>query len=484
MRPFPAKNFRVSFLLSVLLLAMTAAHAVIPNNVTSRNYFGTLTFNRAVHVAALPGLDSHFVVLEQWLSTATSVGQVSLVRSVGGTWTKSVFDTVTFSGTVSSNREMGLLSVAFHPAFAQNRKYYLSYTPSYTNGGNPPARIHVVERRADSTLLKRDAAVASRVLLNVTQSGNTQKGGNIAFGPSDGFLYVGLGDGGGNGDPSNMAQNADSLQGKILRVDVNATSAGKEYAIPSDNPFTTGKTEVWVKGFRNPWRWTIHPVRNELWVADVGTNLQDEISLAPKGGNMGWNIREGNSCFPSTVTNCTTTGLTAPLVTRNAGATIGGVFFLGQASGQFNDTYIFGNGNADSVYAMRITNGAVADAARGIAGGAAMNNISSLATDPRGRVLAVKLGTSGTGQNINANTGIVSVLESPDMVLNPVVALRHAAPGAGAPRFTRADVLRNRDQYIIKTLDGRHAAEIPSGAFLAARKGSAGPAQILTSLWD
>ena len=279
-----------SFLPS-LFFSVTAVSAAIPNNVTTRNYFGTLTFNRAVAVVAVPGKDSTFVVAEQWLSSPTTTGQLTLVQSVGGVWTKSVFDTVTLTGSVSSNREMGLLGLAFHPQYAQNRKYYLTYTPSYTQGGTPPTRLHVVERRADETLLKKDPAVPSRILLNIPQAGNDQKAGHLLFGPQDGFLYVGVGNSGGNGD--NMAQNADSLQGKILRINVNATDAGKEYAVPADNPFVgqTGKPEVWAKGMRNPWRFTIHPVRNELWIGDVGSDISDEVTLAPKGGNLGWNVR-------------------------------------------------------------------------------------------------------------------------------------------------------------------------------------------------
>jgi glucose/arabinose dehydrogenase len=413
------------------------------------------------------------------------------VRSVAGTWTKSAFDTVTFSGTVTNNREMGLLGFAFHPQFAKNRKYYMSYTPSYTNGGNPPARLHVVERLADETLLKRDAAVASRIVLNVTQSGNTQKGGHLQFGPADGYLYIGLGDGGGNGDPTGIAQNLDSLQGKILRIDVNAQDAGKQYAVPADNPFvgqSGAKGEIWARGVRNPWRWTIHPVRNEVWVGDVGTNVQDEISPAPKGGNLGWNVREGGSCFPTSVTTCTSAGLTAPLFTRNAESLIGGVFFLGEASGQFNDTYIFaniGNAGAATVYAMRIANGAIVDQPASIA---TATNVASFGTDHRGRILAARLGTYGTGsssQTITANTGSVLVLESPDMILSPATSVRGGRAGARfAKPITRLELLRDRDHFEITTLDGRRASGIPSGAFLVARKGTAEPAQLLTQVWD
>ena len=467
-----------SFLPS-LFFSVTAVSAAIPNNVTTRNYFGTLTFNRAVAVVAVPGKDSTFVVAEQWLSSPTTTGQLSLVQSVGGVWTKSVFDTVTFTGSVSSNREMGLLGLAFHPQYAQNRKYYLTYTPSYTQGGTPPTRLHVVERRADETLLKKDPAVPSRILLNIPQAGNDQKAGHLLFGPQDGFLYIGVGNSGGNGD--NMAQNADSLQGKILRINVNATDAGKEYAVPADNPFVgqTGKPEVWAKGMRNPWRFTIHPVRNELWIGDVGSDISDEVTLAPKGGNLGWNVREGASCFPATVTSCANTGFTAPLYTRAAQSLIGGIFFLGETSSQFNDTYIFGNSAGGQIYAMRITNGAIADQPFQVA---TATNVSSFGTDNRGRILAARVGTSGTGPNINANTGTVVVLESPDMILLPPSALRHARDARGLKPISRNDLLRDRDAYLIRTLDGRRVAAIPSGAFLVSKKGSAESAQILSPL--
>ena len=175
--------------------------------------------------------------------------------------------------------------------------------------------------------------------------------------------------------------------------------------------------------------------------------------------------------------------MTAPLHTRSNSSLIGGVFFLGEASGQFNDTYIFGNSANGFIYGMRITNGVIADQPVQIA---TATNVSSFGTDNRGRILAARVGNSGAQNSITANTGTVVVLNSPDMIISPAVALRHTARG-GAPYvkpITRGELLRNRDHYEIKTLNGRSLTSIPSGAFLVSKKGSPVSPQLMSPVWE
>jgi glucose/arabinose dehydrogenase len=464
---------------------LQSARAAIPNNVTSRNFFGTTLFTRPIHVEEIPGKDSVFVVLEQYS------GQVLILRYANGAWTKSVFDTVVFTGTVTSNRELGLLGMAFHPNFSQNRKYYLIYTPNYTNGAAITARATVVERRADTSFTKRDTAVASRVVLAVPGVGATQIGGHIAFGRVDGYLYVGLGDGGGTGDPGLRAKNIDSLQGKIIRINVDSLEAGKQYAIPADNPFagqTGNRREVWAYGIRHPWRWTFHPTNDSMWMADLGVDAQDEISLVVKGGNHGWNTVEGTTCY-SPVSGCVTTGFVIPAYTRSTSQSlIGGVFFRGQTSGQFHDTYIFGNNSGGQIWGMRLVNGAVADQPVQIA---TMANVSSFGKDARGRILVVRLGTSGTGQNINANTGLVSVLESPDMVLSGSTSVRRSPSGKrmDSARYRApiraTDLLRQPERYEVRAADGRllnARSDRMTGVVWARTAGGTDPLQAVTVL--
>jgi glucose/arabinose dehydrogenase len=339
----------------------------------------------------------------------------------------------------------------------------------------------VVERRADTSLTRRDTAIASRVVIAIPAIGSVQIGGHIGFGPQDGYLYVGSGDGGGTGDPGNRSRNIDSLQGKILRVNVDSVESGKQYAIPADNPHameTGNRREVWAYGIRHPWRWTIHPVNNTMWVGDLGVDGHDEVSQVTKGGNLGWNTVEGTICYLP-VSGCVTTGFVIPVYTRAAQSLIGGVYFLGQETGQFHDTYIFGNYTGGQIWAMRLLNGAVVDAATQVA---TMANVSSFGTDSRGRILVVRHGTSGTGQNINANTGTVFVLESPDMVLAQVTGIRGAkgdARGAGRKVIRAGDLLRNPDGYEVRGLDGRNLSGKVSGVVWVREKGRAHAHQML-----
>jgi glucose/arabinose dehydrogenase len=246
-----------------------------------------------------------------------------------------------FAGT-----EMGLLGMTFHPSFQQNRKFYLNYVRS-SSGQIQSVIAEYVQSPANSNLA--DPA-SERILLVVNQAGNfpNHKAGQLAFGP-DGFLYFGLGDGGGAGDPFGHGQNTQTLLGKMMRIDVNSTSPGLAYSIPPDNPFATGGglPEIFAIGFRNPWRFSSDRATGRLFVADVGQNSFEEVDLVQKGGNYGWNIMEGAHCFdpPS---GCNMTGLTPPIVEiphPEAEAVIGGFVYHGTALADLQGSYIFGDLN-------------------------------------------------------------------------------------------------------------------------------------------
>jgi len=138
------------------------------------------------------------------------------------------------------------------------------------------------------------------IILEIAQPFSNHKGGQIAFGP-DGYLYVGMGDGGSGGDPLGNGQNRATLLGKILRIDVNSLSTGRNYGLPADNPFvgnTLGfKEEIYAYGFRNPWRFSFDSATGKLWVGDVGQNQIEEIDVVEKGKNYGWNIMEGSLTY-------------------------------------------------------------------------------------------------------------------------------------------------------------------------------------------
>lgn len=190
--------------------------------------------------------------------------------------------------------EEGLLGLAFHPKYKQNGKFYLYYTTS-----DAPHTSVISEW----TVSKSDPNAADpgseRELLRIKQPFWNHNGGTIVFGP-DGYLYVGLGDGGAANDPQGNGQNLGTLLGSILRIDVDAATTTKAYGIPKDNPFVDkegARPEIYAYGVRNVWRLSFDRKTGQGWFADVGQNLWEEIDLLTAGGNYGWNLREGRHKF-------------------------------------------------------------------------------------------------------------------------------------------------------------------------------------------
>ena len=195
---------------------------------------------------------------------------------------------------ISSGGERGLLSVAFHPAFAQNGLLYVDYTDR--NGDT-----RIVELHAKPGAATIDAQ--RRVLLKIKQPFDNHNGGQLQFGP-DGFLYIGMGDGGSGGDPQGNGQKGSTLLGKLLRIDVDHASGGRRYAIPATNPFrgrAGWRPEIYALGLRNPWRFSFDSTSGDLWIGDVGQGDWEEIDHVARGrgrgANFGWNRREGRHHF-------------------------------------------------------------------------------------------------------------------------------------------------------------------------------------------
>ncbi len=190
----------------------------------------------------------------------------------------------------------GLLGMAFHPQYIENGFFFVNYTAS--DGDTVIARFQSLP---DYSRGDPDSQV---ILLEITQPVGEHRGGDLAFGP-DGYLYASIGDGGaaGYGDQDGNAQNPDSLLGKVLRLDVDAE---QPYAIPTDNPYATegGAPEVWVRGLRNPWRFSFDSLTGDLFIADVGEISIEEVNFLPAGHsggeNMGWNYLEGSNHFTGT----------------------------------------------------------------------------------------------------------------------------------------------------------------------------------------
>jgi len=187
-------------------------------------------------------------------------------------------------------REQGLLSMAFHPNYQENGRFFVKYT-AFEDG-----RTIVAEYRRAEDLSVADPS-SERVILEVAQPDDPHNGGHLQFGP-EGFLYISLGDGGGPGGPNN-GQDLKSLLGKILRIDVNKEAP---YVIPPDNPFvgqSEVRSEIFAYGFRNPWRFSFDRCEGSLYLADVGGKNWEEVNFVMKGGNYGWPVLEGGHCWPT-----------------------------------------------------------------------------------------------------------------------------------------------------------------------------------------
>ena len=219
-------------------------------------------------------------------------GAIRIVNSDGSVNSTNFLN---IASLISTGSERGLLGIAFHPQYATNGYFYVNYT---NTAGNT-----VVARYTRSST---DANVANpssaQIILTVTQPAANHNGGCLRFGP-DGYLYIGMGDGGGAGDTSNYAQNINSLLGKMLRINVNS---GTPYSNPSDNAFpgaVAGSDEIWATGLRNPWKFSFDRVTGDLWIADVGQNAIEEINKVPAetaaGKNFGWRCYEGTAVYNS-----------------------------------------------------------------------------------------------------------------------------------------------------------------------------------------
>ncbi|MDD1778043.1 MAG: PQQ-dependent sugar dehydrogenase [Candidatus Helarchaeota archaeon] len=249
---------------------------------------------------------------------------------------------------VATGGELGLLGFVFHPNFSLNGYFYVDYTAS------DPLRTVISRFKVDDSLPNKANASSELIILEVIQPYTNHKGGQLAFGPDDGYLYIAMGDGGSGGDPLGNAQNRSSLLGKILRIDVDA---GLPYAIPIDNPFRNNslgyREEIWAYGLRNPWRFSFDTETGWLWTGDVGQGSWEEIDIIQGGKNYGWNIMEGFECYNSP--SCNITGLVLPIFSygRSSGhSIIGGFIYRGSELGWLNGRYIYGDFVFGTIWAL------------------------------------------------------------------------------------------------------------------------------------
>jgi glucose/arabinose dehydrogenase len=257
--------------------------------------------------------------------------------------------------------ERGLLGLAFHPDFARNGRFYVSYSGQLRAGLSTDEWDHttyISEFTVSVDDSNRADPASERVLLAMDKPGYNYEAGHIAFSP-DGYLYIATGDSVRNpaNEAGKFAQDTFSLLGKILRIDVNKTGEnGETYAIPADNPFVKGggSPEVFAYGFRNPYRFSfdISDKDSRLFVVDVGQAMMEEVNLVVAGGNYGWPIREGITCFNAQYWNqpfgsCTTNGLIDPIIAyahqNDLSAIIGGMIYRGEIFSALDEGYVFGD---------------------------------------------------------------------------------------------------------------------------------------------
>ena len=293
--------------------------------------------------------------------------------------------------TTPPGGELGLLGLAFHPQYAQNGRFYVNYT-------NRDNNTTISEFRAASGTADTADPASERKLVFVAQPFGNHNGGGLAFG-SDGYLYIGLGDGGSAGDPQGNAQNLGRALGKMLRIDVNS---GNPYAVPVSNPFvgTSGAVpEVWAYGLRNPFRFSFDRASGDLFIGDVGQGEVEEVDVGARtrggGENYGWNITEGNQCFEPR-SGCNTAGLTPPVVTYNhdLGCSVtGGYVYRGCRMPGYAGTYFYGDFCSGLIRSFRLVGGAASeqrDWSSALASG--RFQISSFGEDSDGEIYVIDYG--------------------------------------------------------------------------------------------
>jgi glucose/arabinose dehydrogenase len=310
--------------------------------------------DRPTFVTALPGTDA-LLVLEQ-------SGRVRWLEN-GQLRAEPFLD---LSGRVlSSGGEQGLLGLAFHPRFAENGRFYVHYS-SVAGSGIRAGDGVVSEFTRSGTAATVDPASERRVL-SVAQPFANHNGGMLAFSPSDGFLYIGLGDGGSGGDPQGNGQNTGVWLGKMLRIDVDARDQG-EYGIPDGNLTGSGvRPELWSIGLRNPWRYSFDPDNGDLYIADVGQNAVEEVDYEPSGTggrNYGWNSTEGSRCYEPR-SGCDQQDISLPVLeySHDSGCSItGGYVYRGRAIPALRGVYFYADYCTGLIGTLRMENQALSGA--------------------------------------------------------------------------------------------------------------------------
>jgi hypothetical protein len=374
-----------------------------PNRILTRGEMATM-LTRALQLTSMrpparPPLDWRLVVggLASPIQALVPPGEDRvLIAELGGL--VRVFDNgallsepfLDLTDTVVAGGERGLLSIAIHPDYPTDRRMFAWYSAPLRPGGSGNHTTYLVEFDIAADL---ESASSPRTVLVVDQPGSNHNGGFLDFGP-DGFLYLGLGDGGGGNDPAGRARDLSTLLGKMIRIDVDGAAP---YAIPADNPYVgePGRDEIWASGLRNPWRWSIDSAN--IYIGDVGQGAREEVSavaLSPSGYDFGWSRYEGSLCNPNdSDPSCSTSGLTMPVVEygRSVGSTVtGGVVYRGPTVRSLSQYYIYSDFGSGVIRGFRLLNGRAVESVD-LSGALREPGLVSFGFDSGGEILAVSL---------------------------------------------------------------------------------------------
>lgn len=332
-------------MLTLLIFTVAAtAEAAIPT-VRLTPAFPNLVFDRPLCITHANDTTGRLFVVEQ-------AGRIHVLSGEADAKHTAVFLDITRAVRTEHNEE-GLLALAFDPDYTANGHFYVYYSAS-----NP--RRGILSRFSVSKSDPNRADPASeRIILEIGQPYGNHNGATVIFGPDD-YLYLSLGDGGSAGDPHGHGQNLGTLLGSILRIDVTPKDTTRPYAIPSDNPFIGvdgARGEIWAYGLRNVWRMSFDRVTGDLWAGDVGQNKWEEIDLIVRGGNYGWNIREGAHDYRPAPTR---QKLIDPVIEygREAGVSVtGGYVYRGTRFPKLQGVYLYADYVTGTIWGLRYAQG-------------------------------------------------------------------------------------------------------------------------------
>ncbi|MCF6351050.1 MAG: PQQ-dependent sugar dehydrogenase [Flavobacteriaceae bacterium] len=303
--------------------------------------FSVLLFSQDVNVEEFAtGFDSPINIQHAGDNRLFIVEQGGIIKILNADSSTNATPFLNINSIVSSGGERGLLGLAFHPNYTTNGFFFINYI---NNSGNT-----VIARYSVSANSNVADSSSAQILMTIDQPYSNHNGGSIVFG-ADGYLYIGMGDGGGAGDSDNYSQNGNSLLGKMLRIEVGAAAT---YSIPTDNPFVSDATvldEIWAIGVRNPWKFSFDKTNNDLWIADVGQDAFEEINHTVAGNsglNYGWRCYEANA--PYNTSGCDdASNYTFPVAEYALGGTpykcaiTGGYVYRGSLYPDFDGLYFF-----------------------------------------------------------------------------------------------------------------------------------------------